>query len=73
MTLNTMKRTTGRLLTWLRDPQSWISTIAVLTVVGLSSGAFEVEEVAPQQSSALHLNGSMTNDAVLAELRTAAR
>ncbi|WP_428508223.1 hypothetical protein [Roseateles sp.] len=61
-----------RLLRLLRDPQSWITAIAVLTVVGLSGGAFEAEE-SHSERSVLHLNSGMTNDAVVAELSSSQR
>jgi len=62
----------NNLLRLLRDPQSWITAIAVLTVVGLSGGAFEAEE-SHSERSVLHLNSGMTNDAVVAELSSSQR
>lgn len=56
----------------LRDPQSWITAIAVLTLVGLSGGAFEAED-SHSERSAIHLHSGMTNDAVVAELSSSQR
>jgi len=56
----------------LRDPQSWITAIAVLTLVGLSGGAFESED-SHSERSAIHLHSGMTNDAVVAELSSSQR
>lgn len=36
-----------RLMTWSRDPQSWISTLAVVTLLGLASGTFESADSRP--------------------------
>jgi len=62
----------ARWMSLLRDPQSWISAIAVLTLVGLSGGAFEADENQAERRVP-HLHSGMTNDAVVAELSESRR
>lgn len=40
----------SRLISWMafaKDPQHWISLIAVTTLLGLCAGAFDAQETAP--------------------------
>ena len=40
----------NRLLSWGQDPQSWISMLAVVTVLGLASGTFDpADKLSPDQ------------------------
>ncbi|MBV8125511.1 MAG: hypothetical protein JO370_15715 [Paucibacter sp.] len=42
----------GKWFVWVRDPQSWIGVIAVITAMGFCAGVFDASSPASLESSA---------------------